>query len=633
MNGISARKKRDILSKALAMSEENDAELLYLTMSGSTLYGTRVEGKSDLDARGLFLPKPASLILGRDERSLRFTSGELESRNHFNDVDIDLWSLQHWLLKLLPSGDTGATDLLFSPSNAACTIYKSSVLEAVFAEPLRLIDTKNGRVYAEYSMGQARKYGIKGSHLGALKSVWAFLAESCPSPSLDERLSDYLASILERCGDGKFCKPQEVHGAPGLSLCRKLHEGGTRMTEFKKRVESDMNRFGERAKEAEKNLGLDYKALSHALRALMQMEELLTTGRIEFPLKGREELIAVKMGKIPWNEIEERIVTMMDRVDALQENAPYAALPDADFAESCVLSCYGARGFPRGKSACKCRSRFDAGFGVSPATLNAILEKLIAAERMSGVTILYCCESGSRGWNFASRDSDFDVRFIYAHSKDWYLSVSPEEKTDTLDLGIEKTKNGELDINGWDIRKALKLLRKSNGPLLEWLSSPVVYRENPDFLEEIHSFAKFFFNPLSLWHHYRGLTEQSEALFEETPSIKRWFYVVRPLLCMKWIERGLGVPPMRFDRAVDAIINDNDVRREIFRLIKVKKYGGEEDEFVLSPTLREYTNILRSESIPPQAPGRRTVQPDLDEFFRKTLEEDFITCNTFATKF
>jgi predicted nucleotidyltransferase len=116
---VTEKQKEFLLAKANEMCAENDADLLYLTLSGSTLYGTRIEGKSDLDARGLYLPKVTSLALGNDQRSLRLTSGGASGKNDPDDFDLDLWSLQYWLLRLLPSGDTGALDLLFSPSKAA----------------------------------------------------------------------------------------------------------------------------------------------------------------------------------------------------------------------------------------------------------------------------------------------------------------------------------------------------------------------------------------------------------------------------------------------------------------------------------------------------------------------------------
>jgi hypothetical protein len=273
-------------------------------------------------------------------KSLHFSTADNERRNSAGDVDIDLWSVQHWLLKLLPSGDTGALDVLFAPSHTACTLYRHPALDAVFANPLRLMDTGKGRAYAEYSLGQAKKYGIKGSRVGALKAVRFWLQTHCPAPQPGERLDEYLDALASSCPDGRFCSIVTVQDARALQLCGKLHMGTIRMEELARRVEADMRRYGARAEEAERNEGLDCKALSHALRALDQMEELLQTGKIVFPLRSRVELIAVKEGRYPWREIEPRILERLEAVDALRQSAPFTGVYDAAFAEACVLACY-----------------------------------------------------------------------------------------------------------------------------------------------------------------------------------------------------------------------------------------------------------------------------------------------------
>ncbi|MBS4161445.1 nucleotidyltransferase domain-containing protein, partial [Klebsiella pneumoniae] len=98
-----------------------------------------------------------------------------------------------------------------------------------------------------------------------------------------------------------------------------------------------------------------------------------------------------------------------------------------------------------------------------------INEELANIENMNHVKILFAVESGSRAWGFPSQDSDYDVRFIYVHQKDWYLSI--DEKRDVIERPIHES----LDISGWELTKALRLFRKSNPPLLEWLSSEMVY--------------------------------------------------------------------------------------------------------------------------------------------------------------
>lgn len=109
---------------------------------------------------------------------------------------------------------------------------------------------------------------------------------------------------------------------------------------------------------------------------------------------------------------------------------------------------------------------------IDPAIRERIIAEINVIERANDVRVLYACESGSRGWGFASPDSDYDVRFLYVHPLDWYLRVEPQRDV------IEKPISDELDVSGWELRKALQLLHRSNPTLLEWLNSPVVYRED-----------------------------------------------------------------------------------------------------------------------------------------------------------
>lgn len=607
--------KELVLSKVRSLCLESGVELVYLAFAGSTLYGTRVEGKSDVDARGLFLPSIKALTLEEAPKSLRFSTGNKARQNASGDLDLDLWSLQYWLLKLLPAGDTGALDLLFSPSHDDCVLYRHTMLDAVFASPLRLIDTDGGRGYAEYSLGQAKKYGVKGSHLGALRAVERLLNKLKPAP--DERLASYFHSLTEVCGEDRFCAVREVKGHPMLALCGKLHEGTTRMGEFARRVEADMGRFGERAREAERSQGLDLKALSHALRALMQMEELLTTGKVCFPLRQSEELIAVKEGRLTRDDVESRILKRLDAVENLRETAPFRGIPDGAFARDCLLSCYGLSAEtppPLAKG-----TLFSEGFEIPQASLLAIQCKLDEAEARNGIKILYACESGSRGWNFASPDSDFDVRFIYVHDRDWYLGAAPEEKSGTMDLGIEYTAAGELDINGWELRKALKLFRRSNGSLLEWLSSPIIYREVGGTTHRLRELAPLCFSSVALWNHYRGLMEKSRARYQsESPTIKTWFYVLRPLLCAHWIESGLGIPPMCFDKVIEGVVTIPALKTEIYDIIERKRLGDESALFTPSPFVEKYVEKLLSLLEPPAV--SRGQKPDMDTIFREALE-------------
>ncbi|CAK7006714.1 MAG: hypothetical protein DELT_00268 [Desulfovibrio sp.] len=615
---IDNEQKKQLLQQTEELCRENRASLLYLTLFGSTLYGTETVGKSDVDIRGIFLPSRESLALNAAPKSLHVSTGDGERRNTAADVDIDLWSLQHWLLKLLPAGDTGALDVLFSPSHAACTLFYDARMNDVFANPLKLLDAENGRAYAEYSLGQAKKYGIKGSRIGALKSVHKWLQTNCPSPDSEERLRDILVSLAAGCADGRFCSLGTVQDEPALQLCGKMHVGSIRIREFARRVESDMHRYGARAAEAEQNQGIDFKALSHALRALDQMEELLKTGKITFPLTNRNELIAVKQGMFSWPELEEKILVRLAEIDGLRESCNLAGCFNKDFAEAQILACYGD--ISTNPTGCR-KNIFQDGFAIPEATRERIQRKLSSAERESRVKILYACESGSRGWGVASEDSDFDVRFIYVHEPEWYLGVAPEEKRDVLELGIENTPVGELDINGWELRKALKLFRLSNPPLLEWLSSPLVYRECGPLAPLLRSAAPSATSPIRTWHHYRSLMEKSRARYwEKKPSIKAWFYVLRPLLAMRWIELGKGVAPMRFDLLMDGAVADTSLRAELDALVDTKKHGAESDNFTPPPLVAAFVdNELERLGVSPPELKTEKQQADLDTVFRVAL--------------
>jgi uncharacterized protein len=171
-----------------------------------------------------------------------------------------------------------------------------------------------------------------------------------------------------------------------------------------------------------------------------------------------------------------------------------------------------------------------------------ILEKLKAIEHQFDVKILYACESGSRAWGFASPDSDYDVRFIYAHRMDYYFSI--DDQRDVIELPI----NDVLDINGWELRKALRLFRKSNGPLYEWLQSPIIYAEDPTFVREMKALMSDNFSARAAMHHYlsmaRGVFESE--LSGEMVKLKRYFYALRPILAAKWIADLKSAPPMDF---------------------------------------------------------------------------------------
>lgn len=244
-----------------------------------------------------------------------------------------------------------------------------------------------------------------------------------------------------------------------------------------------------------------------------------------------------------------------------------------------------------------------------------VRDALAQVEAERNVRVLFACESGSRAWGFASRDSDYDVRFLYVHRPDWYLSV--EDRRDVIERPIAN----DLDVSGWDLRKALRLLRKSNPPLLEWLKSPVVYRHDPVFAAEFATLATEFYSPRRCFAHYLHMAFgnwRHYLLNRELLSLKKYLYVLRPLLACRWIERRLGQVPMLFADLVESVLEEADVRVALAELLERKQSG---EELAAGPPVEALSRFIAAElprleavNEPEHAAGDAE---ELNSFFRR----------------
>lgn len=253
---------------------------------------------------------------------------------------------------------------------------------------------------------------------------------------------------------------------------------------------------------------------------------------------------------------------------------------------------------------------------VSDDVRSDILDRLSAIEAEHSVRVLYACESGSRGWGFASPDSDYDVRFIYVHPLPWYLRVSAQR--DVIEVPI----SDELDINGWELRKALGLLKKGNATLIEWLDSPVVYRADADFLQAMQGAARQTHQAERSFHHYVHMARKNyrEYLRGDTVRLKKYLYVLRPLLATLWIEQGRGVAPMRFQDLVDAIVTDPVLLGAIGELLAIKRAAMESEYGQPLPIINAFidSELTRLESVLPPLP-RDTDFAVLDRLLMETV--------------
>lgn len=247
-----------------------------------------------------------------------------------------------------------------------------------------------------------------------------------------------------------------------------------------------------------------------------------------------------------------------------------------------------------------------------------ILTELQHLENQHAIKILYAVESGSRAWGFASTDSDWDVRFIYVHCKDWYLSI--DDKKDSIEIMLPN----DLDLSGWELRKALKLFRKSNPPLYEWLNSPIVYLEEKTTLQRLRSLSTEYFNPKSCLYHYLHMAEGNfkNYLQKDLVRTKKYFYALRPVLACRWIERTNTMPPTEFQHLLDSEMKDGPVKNEIIHLL-IRKISGEEIgeepkidliHAYLAEQIQYYRDYLTQFNLKKQPDSEQ-----LNMFFRDTL--------------
>ncbi len=201
----------------------------------------------------------------------------------------------------------------------------------------------------------------------------------------------------------------------------------------------------------------------------------------------------------------------------------------------------------------------------------SIITRLREIERKHDCRVLFAAESGSRAWGFPSPDSDYDIRFFYAHPLEWYLRL--DEPKDTLEWF-----NGDLDYSGWDLRKALRLFAACNPSMNEQLGSPIVYESNGDFSQRIRELIPAYFNPIKAVHHYLGIAANfTEPVFQGEPvGIKKLFYILRPLLAGQWIVQFQSMPPTEFLRLLDETEFDTTLRSLIDDLLVQKETAAEQ---------------------------------------------------------
>ena len=211
-----------------------------------------------------------------------------------------------------------------------------------------------------------------------------------------------------------------------------------------------------------------------------------------------------------------------------------------------------------------------------------IQKKLEEIEKQEHVKIILAIESGSRAWGFESADSDYDVRFIYVREPEIYLRL------DTVSDVIEWQLDEVFDISGWDIKKALQLLYKSNPTLFEWINSPIVYKETREG-RELRDISKQYFDVKKSVMHYLNMASNTfdDYLQDESVKLKKYFYALRPILAAKYALENKTQPPTKFNDLKDMMLEDN-LKTEVNHLLELKMKSKEAEYISVIEKLNLY---------------------------------------------
>ena len=303
--------------------------LIVKTVFGSHLYGTDTED-SDKDYKGIYMPSMEDIILGRIKKSIVTNTKEGDrSKNTAEDVDIEIYSLQYFI-ELALEGQTAALDMLHTPSSQAevtCPIiwYKLQSLRHMFY-------TKDLKAFTEYCRKQAAKYGVKGSRIAAIKSVISLLYSNHPN----SKMLDIWHKLP--INEHAYMVENTPNNLRQYQICGKKFQETVKVGYVLPVLEKYMNEYGARAKLAEKNEGIDWKAVSHALRVAYQTRSILVDGDIKFPLQQAEFLRLVKRGKKHYmDEVLPVLEKLMDEVEVLSHSSKLPEEPDREFWENFVV--------------------------------------------------------------------------------------------------------------------------------------------------------------------------------------------------------------------------------------------------------------------------------------------------------
>lgn len=318
-------------------------EIIVKTIAGSHLFGTDTPS-SDMDYKGVFMPSGSEILLGEYKDSISESTGSDFSKNTKDDVDTEMYSLRKFL-KMLRNGDTAAIELLFTPDSHI--VEKSSVWDEIVRHRDQLVSRKINSLIG-YARQQSNKYGIKGSRMGELSNMISFLKDlekefDFPNPKLKhgwEKIQQEIKKydhVYEY--ENEMLVNQVLTKTPSLNILGKKFDHHTSFANVLQPLKKVYKNYGQRAREAKNNNGVDFKALSHAVRVCLQGIELMKTGKITLPHSedNKKLLIDIKTGKLHYTEVAEIIEANLEELEKVTKTSQIREEVDKSFADGLII--------------------------------------------------------------------------------------------------------------------------------------------------------------------------------------------------------------------------------------------------------------------------------------------------------
>jgi predicted nucleotidyltransferase len=333
-----------ITEKLVAMLPK-DYKPLFICKHGSHLYGLNTP-ESDVDYKGVYLPSEDDMLTNTAVHHITTSTGDDFSKNTAEDIDIEWISIQKYL-QLLSKAEMIAVDILFAVTNKDSVILSTPQWDYLvsFYKELSSVDFKP---YIGYIRKQVSKYGVKGTRVGVYKELldqaknfnkYQLRPIHRTGEGVSQRINIRLEAYRDQLIENEFCKIEDDF----YVVLGKKYQFTAPVSEYITSITKSYESYGSRAKLAEINQGVDWKAVSHAIRASYQLEMLVDNGLIKFPFTGakKQTLLDIKQGKRDWKtDVEPLLVNALDYTTTISDSIVNTPKPK-NLSKLLILKMYG----------------------------------------------------------------------------------------------------------------------------------------------------------------------------------------------------------------------------------------------------------------------------------------------------